>query len=73
MTLIIHTLSAYQTVIADLTAEIPHYEPNALKDTLNKLRFRVEEIKTVFAVELELELIELEASKARHPANIKNK
>ena len=62
-----NTLKAYKRVIADLESQADTYEPNALDETLSKLNHRVWEIENVWADEL----AELEASKARHPSNLK--
>jgi len=68
---IISSVNAYERVIADLESQADTYEPDALTEVLDTLKHRVWELKTVFADEYEAELKALEASKRRHPSNLK--
>jgi hypothetical protein len=68
---ILSAVNAYERVIADLESQADTYEPDALADTLDTLKHRVWELKNVFADEYQAELAELEASKRRHPSNLK--
>ncbi len=68
---ILDILRAYSVVIKDLKVEEIYYLPDALKETLKHLEFRVAEIKTTFADEITQELEELSRAMFRHPANAK--
>jgi hypothetical protein len=61
---VMDTLKSYERVIADLQS----VKTDESIATIDVLEHRVSQIQSIYAVELEFELAELEASKSRHPA-----
>ena len=64
--MLIHTITSYRFVISDLE------QTDGSELIVAQLRKRVDELKAKYRTEIEFELLELNASMARHPAQANN-